>query len=883
MQWRFAGWTWLIWPMLFALALAAVSGVIVEFRAQDQARSDGARDLVPLIAQAAAPSLATNDKEALGRLVRLVLRLHPQVGELEIRGALGDQLAYGRSGGKAATGLLPDALSLLEEKTDLRMTLEAVPRPIDEIRPPAPPSVHLVLRPTSTDPRVLARLRRFLNYALGGLGIGLLMATIGIGRLARWQATLRDAARNLALGRLESRAPASAVGVTGELSESINSIGKQLLEAQDRYRGWMEQETGRLRRELSDERAKLRQLERSVEETETASRVKGELYAQISHELRTPLAAIIGYSDLLTRASLPGPIAEQVQTLSKSAHGLLAMVNDLLDWSRIEAGRLQLNDAPFDLEDCVEDVIAMLAPLAYDKNLELVHIIYHDVPRQLIGDAQRIRQLLTNLLSNAIKFTERGEVVLRVLKEREEPRQLTVLFRVTDTGVGLSPDQQRQLFQPYRQLGTKPGSGLGLVITRKLAELMGGNVTVESAQGQGATFSANLLLGRQPEPPQAQAFDRLRNSRVWVCEPHTTARLALLHSFEYWGMDVRELGSIAELREAAGRAGASRPDVVVVGMSRAEAEQELQPVGDPVLPALQRMGVPALCLIASVSQSLHEAMKAKGATRALPKSVGRVALYQAISELISGQAVPETQLGGRTVLIADNNVANRRYIVALLQGLGAKTIEADDGREAVERWKEARPDAVLMDIRMPELDGLGAAREIRALENETDDKRTLIIGISAFFEQDERRKLALAGMDGDLLKPFDERQVLRMFARRAVAPPPAESKVVPTKAAPDRLAQDAEMRALLREELPLQLRELEDAFAAGEMQRLRDAGHQIHGTAAFYRLAPLKQAAAALEGRVAHARSVEAEPRIRDDLSAVREAVMAMLDQMQDA
>src|SRR5581483_3568096 len=503
-----------------------------------------------------------------------------------------------------------------------------------------------------------------------------------------------------------------------------------------------------------------------------------------------------------------------------------------------------------------------------DKNLELVHIIYHDVPRQLIGDAQRIRQLLTNLLSNAIKFTERGEVVLRVLKEREEPRQLTVLFRVTDTGVGLSPDQQRQLFQPYRQLGTKPGSGLGLVITRKLAELMGGNVTVESAQGQGATFSANLSLGRQPEPPQAEMFDRLRNCRVWVCEPHTTARLALLHSFEYWGMDVRELGSIAELREAAGRAGASRPDVVVVGMSRAEAEQELQALGDPVLPALQRMGVPALCLIASVSQSLHEAMKAKGATRCLPKSVGRVALYHAICELISGQVVPETQLGGRTVLVADNNVANRRYIVALLQGLGAKTIEADNGREAVERWSQARPDAVLMDIRMPELDGLAAAREIRALENESGGKRSLIIGISAFFEQDERRRLALAGMDGDLLKPFDERQVLRMFARRSVAPPPEAPAPAP-RSVPDRLAQDREMRALLREELPLQLRELEEAFAAGEMQRLRDAGHQIHGTAAFYRLAPLKQAAAALEGRVAHARSVEAEPRIRDDLSAV--------------
>jgi two-component system sensor histidine kinase BarA len=401
--------------------------------------------------------------------------------------------------------------------------------------------------------------------------------------------------------------------------------------------------------------------------------------------------------------------------------------------------------------------------------------------------------------------------------------------------------------------------------------------------GQGSTFSASLQLGRQPEPAQAQAFDALRSCRAWVCEPHTTARLALLHSFEYWGMDVRELGSVGELRDAAGRAGASRPDIVVVGLSHADAERELVAKGDSVLRALDKMGVPVLCLIASVSQNLHEALKTKGATRSLSKSVGRLALYHALTELISGQAVPETQLGGRTVLIADNNIANRRYIVALLQSLGARTIEAGNGREAVERWSESRPDAVLLDIRMPELDGLGAAREIRALENESGGERSLIIGISAFFEQDERRKLALAGMDGDLLKPFDERQLLRMFARRSVAPPPEAAAAPPVRSAPDRLAQDREMRALLREELPLQLRELEDAFAAGEMQRLRDAGHQIHGTAAFYRLPPLKQAAAALEARVAHARSVEAEPRIKDDLWSVREAVRATLEQMQDA
>ncbi len=346
-------------------------------------------------------------------------------------------------------------------------------------------------------------------------------------------------------------------------------------------------------------------------------------------------------------------------------------------------------------------------------------------------------------------------------------------------------------------------------------------------------------------------------------------------------MEVRELGSANELREAAmRRTGASAPDLIVLGLSAADAEHEAAAGKDSVLATLHSLGVPVLCLIASASQNLHEALKHKGANRCLPKSAGRLGIYETLCELMSGEKVSATQLAGHHVLVADNNLANRRYIVALLQSLGAQTSEAADGREAVDVWSRTRPDAVLLDIRMPNLDGLGAAREIRSREGGSD-KRSLIIGISAFFDPDEPRKLALAGMDGDLLKPFDERQLLRLFTRRAAPPASAPAPAAPR--IPDRLAQDKEMRALLREELPLQLRELEDAYASGEMQRLRDAGHQIHGTAAFYRLGSLKQAAAALERRITEARSLESEPRIKDDLTMVREAVLQMLEQMQDA
>ena len=876
-RWRFAGWLWLLWPALLGLGFASLTIVVAESRAQNQQRRDSALALVPLIAQAAAAHVDAGDRDALGRLARQLIRSYPVLEEVEIRGALGEQLAYEHGAASPDPGLLGQLLSLIDDKPDLLMTLEASPKAVTQLGSPALPSVHLVLRPTSSDQRMLQRLRRFLACVLVGLVLAATAAIAGIQRLAQWQRPLLDAARHLGQGRLEVRAPVAAAGLTGELGEAINQIGRQLLEAQDRYRGWMEQETGRLRRELNDERARLRSLERSVEQTESSARTKSELYAQISHELRTPLAAIIGYSDLLRKASLAGPVAEQVETLSKTAHGMLVMVNDLLDWSRIEAGHLQLNESPFDLEDCVEDVVALLAPLAYDKGLELVHIIYHDVPRRLVGDAQRIKQVLTNLLSNAIKFTERGEVVLRVLKEREEPRHLTLLLRISDTGVGLAPEQQRQLFQPYRQLGTKPGSGLGLVVTRKLTELMGGSVSVESSPGQGATFSASLSLGRQAEQPHAPVYDDLRGSRVWICEPHTTARLALLHSLEYWGMEVRELGSAAELHAAVQRSAAARPDLVVLGLSAADAEQQAQGASPPLLPELRRLAIPALCLVASASQNLHEALRRAGAARCLPKAAGRDTLYEALRELVSGQTVSPAQLQGLQVLVADNNVANRRYVVALLQGLGAGTSEAGDGREAVERWAQTRPDAMLLDVHMPVMDGIAAAREIRAREG--GGKRSLIVGISAYLDPSERRALALAGMDGDLIKPFDERQLLRLFARRTQ--PEARTAAHAAKVT-ERLSQDREMRALLRQELPLQLRELEDAYAAGNMQRLRDAAHQVHGTAAFYRLAILKQAASALESRIAQASGIDADAGLRDAVRALRDAVMATLEQISD-
>ena len=242
------------------------------------------------------------------------------------------------------------------------------------------------------------------------------------------------------------------------------------------------------------------ELRRALAETQDSARAQSELFSNLSHELRTPLTAILGYADLLRRSGLNEEQGQQLNTLDKSARALLSMINDLLDWSRIEAGHLRLNQESFSLQDTVEDTTALLAPLAYEKALELVQIVYHDVPQRLAGDGPRLRQILTNLISNAIKFTENGEVVVRVMREREEGDRVWLRFAVSDTGIGIVPEQQRRLFQPFHQVGrsSRGGSGLGLSITRRLAELMGGRVELESTPGQGSVFSAVLPFQSLP-------------------------------------------------------------------------------------------------------------------------------------------------------------------------------------------------------------------------------------------------------------------------------------------------------------------------------------------------------------------------------------------------
>lgn len=692
------------------------------------------------------------------------------------------------------------------------------------------------------------------------------LAGLGIWGLSRPLIELQQVARSLAQGRIDARASSHWWGLTGQLAEQINTLGRQLTYHRDHIDAIVTHTTGQLREDQQRLQKLNQELREALMEARRTAQTQSELFSNLSHELRTPLTAILGYTDLLHRSGLNREQESHIATVGKSARGMLAMINDLLDWSRIEAGQLRLNEDALNVVEAAEDVTALLAPLAYEKDLELVRIVYHDVPPLLYGDPQRLRQILTNLLSNAIKFTASGEVVLKVMREREDSDRIWLSFCIADTGIGISAEQQQQLFRPFQQApGTRGGSGLGLIITRHLVQLMGGTIDMRSVPGKGSTFCATLPFRYVDAPRSGAAADPYLRERVaWIVEPNLTARQALTQWLEFWEMTVRSFDSPAAVSTALE---SGTPDIVILGLREADAAK-------PETTYLLRQCIwrrpPLIALVASASLDLHASLREAGAAVCLPKSVGQYTLLRELVGQISLKSARQQPLAGRRVLVADNNAPNRLYLATLCRELALQVEEAADGREALQRWRAAPMDYILLDVRMPELTGLECTRAIRA-ETLPGSLRSRIIAVSAHLDPGERKDLLAAGADEVLLKPFDGRALQRALAPQLAAPPPPVSAV---------LATDPEMQSLLREELPVQIAELEMALNRGDLGVARDAAHQLRGTAAFYHLAALKQATAAFDLYLLQLNDLAGDLVWPDMFTEVREALALAMRQL---
>ncbi len=765
-------------------------------------------------------------------------------------------------------------------------------------------SQQLVQRQMRRD-RLAGQSNETIAIAAAGLAVSMvLLALLGAYvvrsglRPIRRVAAAHEARRK---GDLTVRVPEEGLGEVGQLTRSFNEMAEAL-----------ERSTN----ELSDAN---RRLARAVGAAQEASRMKSDFLANMSHEIRTPLNGVVGMVSLLSLTPLSREQREYVDMARSSSDTLIDVVSDILDVSKIEAGRLELDMQDFDLRELLGATRDMLAQEAVAKGLRLTVDHDEDVPAAVRGDRLRVGQVLGNLLANAVKFTAEGEVSLHASVSERTTVSTMIRFKVLDTGIGVAPDRLAMLFEPFTQADTSTtrqygGTGLGLTICRDLTELMGGSLTATSELKRGSSFVASIPFAPAAGPlPMTPAPLELRGLRVLVVDDSAANRRIVEAYVSEWGMragTARNATQAIALLEAAADDG--EPFDLALLDFNMPGENGLQLARR--IAATPRLRGTRLILLASTSATLAE-LEANGVRHQLEKPVTQSSLLDAIaSSFQAGLEVADGAIaegasvdlppameppaasdardddGARTrrarILIAEDNLVNRMYIERLLARAGHDVTAAVDGQLVLAAYDAGEYDLVLMDCQMPELDGYDTTRAIRRREERAGRQRTPIVAMTAAATEEIRRKCLAAGMDDYLTKPLAgdelERALERWLPARAQAPSGAGID-------PDRIEhlrslfpgdEATEMLATLSAELGDDLGRLGAALDVGNDAGVVAAAHSISGGAQLIGAVELAEAAAEVERSAQDGRpSAEGVQALRDTWAQTRAGIEAQIAQ----
>lgn len=652
-------------------------------------------------------------------------------------------------------------------------------------------------------------------------------------------------------GQLDSRVEGFMLGELHMLKNGINSMAMSLTAYHEEMQQNIDQATSDLRETLEQMEIQNVELDLAKKRAQEAARIKSEFLANMSHELRTPLNGVIGFTRQMLKTDLTATQTDYLQTIERSANNLLTIINDVLDFSKLEAGKLVLEHIPFALRETLDEVIVLLAPSAHEKGLELTLDVLNDVPEQVIGDSLRLQQVITNLLGNAVKFTETGNIDIRVELRNQLERQVELEVQIHDTGIGISERQQSQLFQAFRQADASisrrhGGTGLGLVITQKLVKEMGGDINFHSQLNRGSTFWFHITLdlneGMLSLPP---SLPDLRGKTLAYIEANPTAAKATLNMLSVTQLVVTHSPTLGQLPK-------NKYDFLLVGVP-IPYRDDITQHRDRLMESL-KIAERVILALPSQSQIDAEEMKKLGAIGCLTKPISSNRLYPLL-RMEPPQRLHAPAVRRRlplTVMAVDDNPANLKLIGALLEEQVERTLLCESGEEAIAMARDNVLDMILMDIQMPNIDGIQASELIRQIPHHNS---TPIIAVTAHAVSGEREYLLQAGMDDYLAKPIDEAmltQVLSRYHTIDVVPDPIKQRA-PTETPlsldwPLALRQAANKEDLAHDLLQMlvdflpQVSDRVKALLDGEPDEgILDLIHKLHGSCSYSGVPRLKQ------------------------------------------